>query len=74
MIDLAGGMDFLLLGVGENGHLAFNEPNTRLNANTNIVDLTEDTIKVNSRFFINIDEVPKQAITMGMGTIMKAKK
>ncbi|NLY81255.1 MAG: glucosamine-6-phosphate deaminase [Clostridiales bacterium] len=74
MIDAAGGMDLLILGVGENGHIAFNEPNTRLGSATHIIDLTEDTIKVNSRFFRSEVEVPRQAITMGMGTIMKAKK
>lgn len=74
MVDATGGMDVLILGVGENGHIAFNEPSTRLGSATHIVDLTEDTIKVNSRFFKSADEVPKQAITMGMGTIMKAKK
>ena len=51
MIDSAGGMDLLLLGVGENGHIAFNEPSTRLYSTTHIIDLSEDTIKVNSRFF-----------------------
>jgi len=74
MIELAGGIDLLLLGVGENGHIAFNEPSTRLHSTTHIIDLSEETIKVNSRFFSKIDEVPKQAITMGMGTIMKARK
>ena len=74
MIDSAGGIDLLLLGVGENGHIAFNEPSTRLYSTTHIIDLSEDTINVNSRFFQSIDEVPKQAITMGIGTIMKAKK
>lgn len=70
----AGGIDIQILGVGENGHIAFNEPDEELSIGTNVVKLTEDTIKVNSRFFENVDEVPKTAISMGMGSILKAKK
>ncbi|MCM0650349.1 glucosamine-6-phosphate deaminase [Clostridium swellfunianum] len=73
-IENAGGIDLQLLGIGRNGHIGFNEPSDFLNLNTHVTDLTEDTIKVNSRFFDNIDEVPTQAITMGLGSIMKAKK
>ncbi len=73
-IDQAGGIDLQILGIGSNGHVGFNEPDEELNFGTGIVDLTESTIKANSRFFDCEDEVPKQAISMGMGSIMKAKK
>ena len=66
--------DLQLLGLGENGHIAFNEPNTPFDSTTHIVNLTESTIKVNSRFFNDISDVPKQAFTMGMKSIMQAKK
>lgn len=69
-----GGIDLQILGIGENGHIAFNEPGRELNAPTSIVALTESTIEANSRFFDSIDQVPKSAITMGIGSIMKAKK
>lgn len=70
----AGGIDVQILGIGENGHIAFNEPADELNAYTSVVDLTESTINANSRFFDSIDDVPKTAITMGIGSILKAKK
>lgn len=73
-INDAGGIDVQLLGIGENGHIGFNEPYQTLNLNTNIVELSESTIEANSRFFNNKDEVPKRAITMGMGTIFSANK
>lgn len=73
-IDDAGGIDVQILGVGENGHIAFNEPGETLSAVTFIENLTEDTITVNSRFFKRIEEVPTKAVSMGMGTIMKAKQ
>lgn len=66
--------DLQLLGLGENGHIAFNEPNTPFDSTTHIVNLTESTIKANSRFFNDIFDVPKQAFTMGMKSIMQAKK
>ena len=66
--------DLQLLGLGENGHIAFNEPNTPFDGTTHIVNLTESTIKANSRFFNDISDVPKQAFTMGMKSIMQAKK
>lgn len=69
-----GGIDIQLLGVGNNGHIAFNEPDDALYSETHIISLTENTIKANARFFDNMDDVPKQAITMGVGGIMKAKK
>ena len=74
MIKEAGGIDIQVLGVGENGHIAFNEPEESLSAGTSIVKLTDNTIEVNSRFFDSMDEVPKQAITMGMGSILKSRK
>ena len=73
-IENAGGIDLQLLGIGTNGHIGFNEPSDFLNLNTHVTDLTEDTIKANSRFFENIEEVPTQAVTMGLGSIMKSKK
>ena len=69
-----GGIDIQLLGVGNNGHIAFNEPDEQLSAGTHVISLTEKTIEANSRFFENINDVPKKAITMGLGGIMKAKK
>lgn len=73
-IDEVGGIDVQILGVGNNGHIAFNEPNKYLDINTHVVELKEETIKANSRFFDSLDEVPKKAITMGIGKIMQAKK
>ena len=66
--------DIQLLGLGSNGHIAFNEPNTPFDSTTHVVNLTESTIKDNSRLFESILEVPKQAYTMGLKTIMLAKK
>ena len=66
--------DIQLLGLGSNGHVGFNEPGTPFDSMTHIVDLTESTIKDNSRLFSNIEEVPRQAITMGISEIMKSKK
>ena len=70
----AGGLDLQLLGLGHNGHIGFNEPADEFVVNTNCVQLTESTINANSRLFDSIDEVPREAYTMGIGTIMKAKK
>ncbi|HHX69882.1 MAG: glucosamine-6-phosphate deaminase [Miniphocaeibacter sp.] len=69
-----GGVDLQILGLGSNGHIAFNEPSEELNAKTSIVNLTESTIKANSRFFEKESDVPTKAISMGMGTIFTAKK
>ena len=69
-----GGIDLQLLGIGLDGHIGFNEPDKYFVKTTHVVDLHESTIKANSRFFANIDEVPKRAITMGMVSIMQAKK
>lgn len=73
-IENYGGIDLQLLGIGQNGHIGFNEPAVKLELNTHLTNLTPNTIKANSRFFESIDEVPVQAITMGIGTIMKSKK
>ena len=67
-------VDLCLLGIGGNGHIAFNEPGSSFESETRMVDLTEETIKDNSRFFDSVDDVPKQAITMGLKTIMSSKK
>lgn len=69
-----GSADIQVLGIGANGHIAFNEPNETLNINTHVTDLLDSTIEANARFFDSKDEVPKQAITMGIGSIMTAKK
>lgn len=71
-IHQAGGVDLQLLGLGHNGHVGFNEPADYFPVDTHVVDLTESTIQANSRLFNSIDEVPRQAYTMGIGTIMKA--
>ena len=67
-------MDIQLLGIGNNGHIAFNEPCGEFPEKTHVVDLTQNTIEANARFFESMDDVPKKALTMGIGTIMKAKK
>ena len=69
-----GGVDIQLLGVGNNGHIAFNEPDDELSVGTNVITLTQDTIEANARFFENIEDVPRKAVSMGLGGIMKAKK
>ena len=69
-----GGVDLQLLGLGRNGHIGFNEPDDTFGNITHYVNLTESTIDANKRFFASADDVPKQAYTMGIGTIMKAKK
>lgn len=67
-------IDIQFLGVGENGHIAFNEPGTSFDAVTHVADLTPSTIEVNSRFFDHIEEVPTTAITMGIASILRARK
>lgn len=69
-----GGIDLQLLGLGNNGHIGFNEPGDEFIDKTHVVDLTESTIEANKRFFASIDDVPKQAYTMGIGSIMRAKR
>lgn len=72
-LDDLGRQDIQVLGVGENGHIGFNEPSSELEMYTHIANLAESTIHANSRFFDSIEEVPTQAISMGMGSIFKAK-
>ena len=67
-------VDLCILGIGSNGHIAFNEPGSSFLSRTRVVDLDEQTIEDNSRFFDSVDDVPKQAITMGLGTIMESKR
>lgn len=74
IIKSLGGIDLQLLGLGNNGHIGFNEPGAAFEKETHLVDLAESTIRANARFFTSIDEVPKQAYTMGIRTIMQAKK
>ena len=68
------GIDLCILGIGSNGHIAFNEPGSSFKSRTRVVDLSEQTIKDNSKHFDSINDIPKQAITMGLGTIMESKK
>lgn len=74
VIERVGGVDLQLLGLGHNGHIGFNEPSDIFKAKTHCVDLTETTIQANKRFFASIDDVPRQAYTMGIQTIMQARK
>lgn len=69
-----GGVDLQLLGLGHNGHIGFNEPAEDFATLTHCVDLQESTIEANKRFFASIDDVPRQAYTMGIQTIMQARK
>ncbi len=73
-IDEAGGIDLQILGIGKNGHIGFNEPGDVFIRRTHLVDLDQETIQANSRFFTCKEEVPTQALTMGIETIMKARK
>ena len=74
MIRSIGGIDMQLLGIGRNGHIGFNEPDDSFTVDTHVVNLTESTIEANSRLFNHIEDVPKQALSMGIGTIMHAKR
>lgn len=73
MLDGVGRRDVQVLGIGNNGHIAFNEPADQLNARTSIVELTESTIAANSRFFKSKEEVPTKAISMGIKDILNAQ-
>ncbi len=73
-IEKTGGIDLQVLGVGANGHIGFNEPDSSLQVHTHCVSLTEETIAANSRFFETPQQVPRKAVTMGVGSIMKAAK
>lgn len=72
-IQAAGGIDIQLLGIGNNGHIGFNEPNTPFGSTTHMVELTASTREANCRFFHSLDEVPTHAVTMGIKTVMQAK-
>ena len=72
-IAAAGGVDLQLLGIGNNGHIGFNEPGTPFGSLTHIVELTESTREANKRFFASLDEVPTHAVTMGVKTVMQAR-
>ena len=74
LIRSLGGVDLQLLGLGHNGHIGFNEPGEAFEKETHCVELTESTIEANKRYFASADDVPKQAYTMGIKTIMQAKK
>ena len=73
-IKAAGGIDLQVLGIGSDGHIAFNEPGSSLASRTRLVSLTPQTVKDNSRFFKKMSDVPKQALSMGVGSIMEAKR
>lgn len=73
-IETAGGIDIQILGIGRNGHIGFNEPGTPFDTITHTLDLTEETISDNTRFFEKKNDVPTRAISMGMKTIMRARK
>ena len=74
IIEKFGGIDMQLLGLGHNGHIGFNEPGEAFEKETHCVDLTKSTIEANKRFFEREEDVPKQAYTMGIKTIMQARK
>lgn len=74
LLSSLGGVDLQLLGIGHNGHIGFNEPDSVFPKATHCVDLQESTIEANKRFFSSAADVPRQAYTMGIGTIMRAKK
>lgn len=74
LINQKGPLDIQILGIGENGHIGFNEPGTDMNSTTQVVDLTTSTINANSRYFDSESEVPKQAVSMGLASILKAKR
>lgn len=74
LIKESGGVDIQVLGIGNNAHIGFNEPTINFEKGTHLVELEDSTIKANSRFFDNIEDVPKKAITMGVGSIFKSKK
>ena len=73
-IDKSGGINLQILGIGRNGHIGFNEPGVDIDSTTHLVELKKETIEANSRFFENINEVPKKAITMGIKTILNSRK
>ncbi|TQS74841.1 glucosamine-6-phosphate deaminase [Ornithinibacillus gellani] len=74
LIKDAGGIDIQLLGIGSNGHIGFNEPGAKFDGRTHIENLAQATIDANARFFDSMDDVPKQAVTMGIGSIIESKE
>lgn len=74
LIEMIGQIDLQLLGLGHNGHIGFNEPAHALIRGTHVVELAEETREANARYFATLDDVPNKALTMGVGTILKAKK
>ncbi|WP_239747725.1 glucosamine-6-phosphate deaminase [Mammaliicoccus sp. P-M56] len=74
LLDKEGPVDVQILGIGENGHIGFNEPGTSFDSLTSVVGLTQSTIEANSRYFETKEEVPEQAISMGIHSILKAKR
>jgi glucosamine-6-phosphate deaminase len=74
VIHSLGGIDLQVLGIGRNGHIGFNEPGTSFSSKTHLVNLTESTRQANARYFPSLEEVPTNAITMGIATIMKSKR
>jgi glucosamine-6-phosphate deaminase len=67
-------IDIQILGIGQNGHIGFNEPGTPLDSLTHVVELTESTINANKRYFDKVEDVPTRAVSMGIGSILKGKK
>ena len=74
LLDRMGRVDIQLLGIGNNGHIAFNEPDSHFPKDTTLISLTDSTVMANSRFFDSPDSVPRQAISMGIGRILRAKR
>lgn len=74
LIDKLGGIDIQVLGIGRNGHIGFNEPGSELFLGTHVTNLAKSTIEANSRFFSIDEKIPDRALTMGIGSIFKAKK
>ena len=74
VINTLGPIDIQVLGMGHNGHIGFNEPDDHFTKETHVVNLTQSTIDANTRFFASSDDVPRQALTMGMGCIMAARR
>ncbi len=74
LVESLGPVDIQVLGIGRNGHIGFNEPGSELIPETHVTELAESTIEANARFFASKDEVPTHALTMGIGTILKAKE
>lgn len=74
MLEDQGPVDLQILGIGSNGHIGFNEPDASLTSGTHVVDLLNETLEANARFFDSLEDVPKRAVTMGIGGILKARQ